>query len=171
MWISAADSYKTWHKICRNPALPWSISWRPGRMTVIIPNGTRHPCGATELSFKCHCAWQILHYGYCVFQHQALQFAARKNGKLLQIFLKHEFPSLQDGRKLRPDFEALLFYLDKESLPWAIWQKEGGRQAGQVFRGYCGAVKFMYGALVVVLVDWIALLRPETQKTGDVASK
>lgn len=33
------------------------------------------------------------------------------------------------------------------------------------------SVKFMYGALVDVLVDWIALLRPETHRTGDVASK
>lgn len=29
----------------------------------------------------------------------------------------------------------------------------------------------MYRALVVVLLDWIALLRPETHRAGDVASK
>lgn len=33
------------------------------------------------------------------------------------------------------------------------------------------SVKFMYRALVVVLLDWIALLRPETHRAGDVASK
>lgn len=84
-------------------------------MTVIIPSGTRHLCAVTELQVSLCLTVSALR-SLCFSTPSKVVCCQTKRQVFAAVFSTCDFLNLQDGRKLRPDTEALLLYLDEEFL-------------------------------------------------------